>query len=355
MSSQKFCTECGTDVQSGSSFCDQCGASLDSTESPVEPREEQTATSPHPTSTPDAPAARKSRSGLILILALVGGGLFLAVIAGVGVTVWKLTTTAHTTEAATHPSNSSEVIFENFESSSEIDGEGSITSDTLRPDNYAWEAIGDGDMAYFFLPASGITPGEEVEISFEFRITLETIINHIAQPTNDLNIRLRLMNSEGNSIVGGASSVISESWQTVTARLEVPDNPPYDLGIEIMQIEGPILFDNITIRNLGGSPTPPVAELNARGFPIDQWLAEQNWFQEIIGGLPEGVSLSIDTSEEADWDNIEVREHHSPDSGYDPNVSPMYGMFRVNEARDTIEWFEPVSGDYVPLQRFLDQ
>ncbi len=351
MSSQNFCTECGAELEAGAAFCGQCGTPVKPPEPtppeeiPPPPASSKPEASPSPTSTP--PPTKPRMTALVITLSLVGVGLFLALIAGIGIAVMNMTRNAP-------PVVESSFFQENFESSPEVDGEGSIMSDPLRPGNHVWEAVGDGDLAYFFLPITGIKPGEIAEVSFDI-LAAEAIIYDDALEGGEFHIRVRLMNSDGNSIISGASAYLSDEWQTVTTQIEVPRNPPFELGLEIFRIEGYLLFDNITVRNSTEIAEPEPSPSEPADEPADQWLVGQEWFQEIVDGLPDGVTLSINfaESDERGWETLEVREHHSLDSGYDPNVSPLFGMFRVSDARDTVEWYDVVEDDYRPINQYL--
>lgn len=88
---------------------------------------------------------------------------------------------------------------------------------------------------------------------------------------------------------------------------------------------------------------------------LSRWLESQPWVAALKKSMPRGVTVSVDVRPfEADgWSEIEIREHHSPDWGFDPNVSPIVGFFRVSRTGRKVEWMEPVSGDYEPLEGFI--
>ena len=113
------------------------------------------------------------------------------------------------------------------------------------------------------------------------------------------------------------------------------------------------------------SPTPstptasPDAAVAAASDLADMtlWFDQQPWISALRKSMPRGVTVSMHAEpyDAEGWSSVELREHHSPSSGFDPNVSPMVGLFRVARGTNIIEWMEPVSGDYQPLAGFLQQ
>lgn len=85
------------------------------------------------------------------------------------------------------------------------------------------------------------------------------------------------------------------------------------------------------------------------------WLQKQPWLLELRRSMPRGVGMTMHAEpyDAEGWSEVSLRETHSADSGYDPNVSPMIGLFRVARTDQRIEWMEPVSGEYVPVEQFL--
>lgn len=95
----------------------------------------------------------------------------------------------------------------------------------------------------------------------------------------------------------------------------------------------------------------PVAKEQA----LSAWLETQPWFLRLNKSMPTGVTLSIAIHESEDprWSMIAIREVHSLDSSFDPNVSPTVGIFRVSTDRQTTEWLDPVVNDWDSTQAFL--
>jgi hypothetical protein len=85
------------------------------------------------------------------------------------------------------------------------------------------------------------------------------------------------------------------------------------------------------------------------------WLMLQPWFKSLEKSMPAGVRLSIVEHDREDlkWRILQIREIHAPGSGYDPDVSPTVGIFRVSADRKTTHWLDPVSDDWKPLADFL--
>ncbi|MCB1278656.1 zinc ribbon domain-containing protein [Prosthecobacter sp.] len=85
------------------------------------------------------------------------------------------------------------------------------------------------------------------------------------------------------------------------------------------------------------------------------WFQKLPWLVELQKSMPRGVGIAMHAEpyDGGGWSEMSLRETHSKDSGFEPNVSPMVGLFRVSRADRRIEWMEPVSGEFVPLAEFL--
>jgi predicted nucleic acid-binding Zn ribbon protein len=102
------------------------------------------------------------------------------------------------------------------------------------------------------------------------------------------------------------------------------------------------------------APVDPDAAAARVTVEISEWFLKLPWVVELRSAMPHGVGMMM-TAEPYDddgWSEVSLRETHSADSGFEPNVSPMIGLFRVSHDR-RIEWMDPVSGDFQPLQTFL--
>jgi hypothetical protein len=51
--------------------------------------------------------------------------------------------------------------------------------------------------------------------------------------------------------------------------------------------------------------------------------------------------------------DIAIREKHNEKCGGDPATAPVRDRFRVLRGTRTVQWYEPVNGEYVPFERFL--
>lgn len=86
------------------------------------------------------------------------------------------------------------------------------------------------------------------------------------------------------------------------------------------------------------------------------WLEKQPWVIALKRSMPKGVTVSAHAEpyDAEGWSDVQFREHHAPDSGFDPDVSPSLGIFRISRKERTVQWLEPVSGEYVPLAEFIE-
>lgn len=88
---------------------------------------------------------------------------------------------------------------------------------------------------------------------------------------------------------------------------------------------------------------------------LEDWVARQIWVANVEASLPSGVHLAISeaANEEVGWHSFQIREVHEEGSGFDTNVSPSLGLFRVDEQRSMVEWLNPISGEWDSLSAFL--
>ncbi|MCB1231151.1 MAG: zinc-ribbon domain-containing protein [Verrucomicrobiae bacterium] len=88
---------------------------------------------------------------------------------------------------------------------------------------------------------------------------------------------------------------------------------------------------------------------------LERWVFQQDWYRKLAAQMPKGVTLSILQRDDGfeGWTAFEIREHHSPESGFDPNVVPLVGLFEVSPNRDGVGWFDPVSNEWQPIEDFL--
>jgi hypothetical protein len=87
------------------------------------------------------------------------------------------------------------------------------------------------------------------------------------------------------------------------------------------------------------------------------WWRQQPWLKALAQSMPPGVTISSDAEpfDVEGWSDVVVREHHAPDSGFDPEVSPAIGHFRISRVGRKVQWMDPVAGEYQPLAKYLAQ
>jgi len=95
----------------------------------------------------------------------------------------------------------------------------------------------------------------------------------------------------------------------------------------------------------------PKADL---GPDLGDWIRQQRWYLKLAESMPRGVRLIVETERDEDGNGlVDVREVHQPGSGFDPNVAPMVGQFRVSPDRSEIWYFDPVMGDWTSMEVFF--
>ena len=132
--------------------------------------------------------------------------------------------------------------------------------------------------------------------------------------------------------------------------MKTRESVPTHIGIEAIGFTGPIYLDDVEAWTDRSRAAPTPQQQGANNPPAEQtpedWLASQPWLKKVGDSMPPGVSLLImrGDPEESGWDTVEVRTSHTPESGFDPNVSPMLGMFAVSKDRSTVKYFQPGFG-----------
>lgn len=102
-------------------------------------------------------------------------------------------------------------------------------------------------------------------------------------------------------------------------------------------------------------PQPPRPQLSEDRLTV--WLVTQDWFARLRRSLPDGVRAGFhffveDPEDGFHW--VEIREVRTPESGYDPNVSPMIGIFRISGDLRRIEYLDAVTGELTGIADFLE-
>ncbi|MCB1231146.1 MAG: hypothetical protein KDN19_12800 [Verrucomicrobiae bacterium] len=98
----------------------------------------------------------------------------------------------------------------------------------------------------------------------------------------------------------------------------------------------------------GLSPSQP-------GDSLEDWIINQAWYRQLKMTMPAGVSLSVGAfpGDNPGWDMVEIREIHSPESGFDTDVSPMVGLFQVSSDRQRIQWMDSLTGEWKSIDAFI--
>ena len=88
---------------------------------------------------------------------------------------------------------------------------------------------------------------------------------------------------------------------------------------------------------------------------LEQWVRKQDWFQKLETRMPKGVELIILERDDGfeGWTAFEIREQHAAESGFDPDVLPLVGLFEVSPTRDGVAWFDSVTDEWQPIEDFL--
>lgn len=240
--------------------------------------------------------------------------------------------------------------------SSRVGGDGRVVAVPGGGGNRGLQFFGDEDMAFFAsLPSIG--RGEKYAISFRLLVPDETrFVFFDGEPAEGIRLRLRFTNrDEGSAIMDRVVSTKGE-WVTIAAEFEDDGSGPYQLGVEAIWFDSLIYFDDIVVGKKGKAGMTPGLSGGGREELIGKWFQTLPWMVNLQTKLPDGVttSVSVEKSPEEGWYDIEVREHHSPESGFDPNVSPMMGMFRVSADRMRVEFLDVVEGEYGPITPFLE-
>jgi len=100
------------------------------------------------------------------------------------------------------------------------------------------------------------------------------------------------------------------------------------------------------------SPRPQISEDR-----LTVWLVKQDWFARLRRSLPDGVRAGFhffveDPDDGFHW--VEIREVRTPESGYDPDVSPLIGIFRISGDLRRTEYLDAVTGELTGIAHFLE-
>jgi len=68
---------------------------------------------------------------------------------------------------------------------------------------------------------------------------------------------------------------------------------------------------------------------------------------------PECVTLMAEGEINLHFD-VAIREKHDEKCGGDPATASIVDRFRVLRGTSTVQWYDPVNGEYLPFERFLE-
>ncbi len=125
--------------------------------------------------------------------------------------------------------------------------------------------------------------------------------------------------------------------------------------VDVTISKGAVRVEIVNTKSPPPSGTPADTAAAEDPNAMVPWWNSQPWMKALRKSLPRGVTVFVQVApyDAEGWADVELREDHAADSGFDPNVSPMVGLFRVSRKDKRIEWMEPVSGEYEPLDGFL--
>jgi len=148
--------------------------------------------------------------------------------------------------------------------------------------------------------------------------------------------------------------------QTMDRPLVIPDpgsdmNIPPTPGGERATTSAVAATESQSVADTGSLALAPQEKPGLDEQALTNWLIQQDWFTALRNSLPSGVRANFMVFEagEPGWEMIEVREFRSFDSGFDPDVSPMIGLFRVSKDRRTTQWQDAVTGEWDSTAAFL--
>ncbi|MFK5921859.1 MAG: zinc ribbon domain-containing protein [Verrucomicrobiota bacterium] len=382
MADQKFCEQCGASLQQGTRFCEACGQAVLSSSGipPGSSQEIRDTDMPFkvsselkssPTSSKEMPSntfAKVKKKGerslalnffLVALLVLVG---LLALVGGIG---WLLI--QGNKESANISSDSLDGSF-NLVVGGDFTGvlEGDIEGDGGPVDqggNAVWQMIGPVDQGIVLPLGTGLKEGK---IRVQCRIFIPELTTTDEQ-LGGVRVRFRFIDRYQSSAVADKLLLSSKDWQVLEHEFEDTDSGPYQLGIEVIGYTGALYLDDVAAHVVmvenqgqrGGLESTVInghtAVKSAGESDLEKWVSIQPWFKQLEKSMPEGVSLGIAESESefSGWKGFIIREFHSQESGFDPDVAPLVGIFHVSPDRSGVGWFDPVSDEWQPIEDFL--
>lgn len=232
-----------------------------------------------------------------------------------------------------------------FSGAGAVEGDGGLVRFGSADGNGAWRLVGPDDMS--FSKALAPTPGSG-GIVVKFRLLVPSDTGADPQ-LKGIRIRARLMDRHQSSAINDRVVQPGGQWETVQLSFTDTGSGPYTLGLEAFGFTGPIYFDDIEVRMGGTAPGAAAAQT------LEDWFAALPWMRSLAASLPAGVTMNLTTGGDDDpagFTTVEVRETHSPDSGFDPNTSPLVGIFLVSDDRQTVRWLNSLTGEWDSVEAF---
>ncbi len=181
-------------------------------------------------------------------------------------------------------------------------------------------------------------------------VTLEVFSAEMAGSDAHLAVEVRENHAAGSGFDPGEAPrwgifQVSKDLKTIFYLSPVTNRPE---PVEVFMAEGKLRVAALTRPGTG----LPGAEGETE---LERWVRKQDWFRKLEGAIPEGITLRILPREDGfeGWTEFEIREHHSRESGFDPDAAPLVGLFEVSPTRDGIGWYDPVSTEWQPIEDFL--
>lgn len=384
MSNQKFCEQCGASLREGGRFCESCGSpvGIGVKETPVTVPPSSSA--PPVVTAPRAEAIERGHKCSPKLLLMTLAGIVLVSMVGMG--GWwfgshkqnqqtssqaalpvPTTPPAAPAPSAPAPALPGLVAMGDFSQGSPpgMEGDGNRSGDGENP---SWQMQGPDDMA-IDIPLKP-TPGRgSIAVSCRVLIPVATTTD---SQLGGVRIRFRFTDRYESSGVADQVLQASDDWQTVGHTFEDTGSGPYRLGIEAFGFSGLLYLDNVDARITGDRMTASSPMSTAAGVAVgdadsvsptvaaeasklENWVVNQPWFQRLSTSMPDGVTLSIMETDGGfeGWTPFEIREHHSAESGFDPDVAPLVGRFEVSPKRDEVGWYDAVSDEWQPIADFI--
>lgn len=414
MSSQHFCEQCGAKLREGVKFCEGCGTPLGGNEKRREPTPAAPRPAPRETEEePPSPTHTRSRLAWavpLVVAAAVAGWWFVegrhrflaashgtphpaqnspttkppapepsapsmpvpptpppkpevtsTLAGGVGNDRPPIPSSNSPAPPTSPPTVPNLVVGGDFSSggASSVEGDGGRVEGPAAGDQ-TWRLVGPDDMAISFplmpMPGTGI-----LKVRFRVLVPVGTVVN---EGLAGVLIRARLTGKDKNPAINERVLRNSDQWQPIEIEFGDEGSRPHRLWIEAVGFDGALYVDDVAVNATAAAKqpavatpeaTPPMVPAAGKKTELEEWVTRQPWFLELAQSMPAGVTLSVQEGEAEfeGWGAFEIREHHSSDSGFDPNVAPLIGLFQVSPDRSGVGWFDTVNAEWQPIEDFF--